>query len=186
MASFLLSVMGEGTFLDLLAFLERPRARSGDRRIARLPAHDEARHVAFGVAHLDAIVRTSTRRFAGPAARAPSSGATTRCSDTAGLNDDVFDALVLLAAGSWAPGGDRPRVAGGAAAAAPRWTKAAGAGSRASASPPTRRRSCRRCTPATSCEQDRSAGQRTHCRVGDLRDGAGPGAGDPVPVTRCR
>ncbi len=49
LASFLLSVLGEGTFLHLLAFLDRSRARSGDRaRCARLALQDEARHVAFG------------------------------------------------------------------------------------------------------------------------------------------
>ncbi|HKX32707.1 MAG TPA: ferritin-like domain-containing protein, partial [Blastocatellia bacterium] len=51
-ASFLLSVLGEGTFLNLLWFLEQHAPDPITRRIARLVAQDEARHVAFGVGHL--------------------------------------------------------------------------------------------------------------------------------------
>src|SRR5438034_3146424 len=51
-ASFLLSVLGEGTFLSLLWFLERFAPDPVTAAVCRLAAQDEARHVAFGMAHL--------------------------------------------------------------------------------------------------------------------------------------
>ncbi|GAA3054889.1 hypothetical protein GCM10010464_19500 [Pseudonocardia yunnanensis] len=53
LASFLLSVLGEGSFLALLAFLERHAPDPVTAQITRLARVDEARHVAFGVAHLE-------------------------------------------------------------------------------------------------------------------------------------
>ena len=69
-SAFLLSVMGEGTFVSLLAFLERHAGADPGLR-ARLARAAAERHHAL---------RT-----------------------TAGLNDDVFDALVLLAGGAPVP-----------------------------------------------------------------------------------
>jgi hypothetical protein len=106
-ASFLLSVMGEGTFVSLLGFLERHAPDPLTRRIAHLTRQDEARHVAFALGHLerhaelDAGVRP---RLARAVERRHSALRT-----TAGLNDEVFDALVLLAAGEETP----PAVAAG-------------------------------------------------------------------------
>ncbi|GAA2207183.1 hypothetical protein GCM10009850_026410 [Nonomuraea monospora] len=101
LASFLLSVLGEGSFLNLLSFLHRHAPDPVTRRIAELAHQDEARHVAFGVAHL----AEQSRRD--PAFRGRLRGAIERrhdlLADTAGLNEDVFDALTLLAAGSWSP-----------------------------------------------------------------------------------
>jgi hypothetical protein len=65
--------------------------------VARLAAQDEARHVAFGLAHLrrhaarepglrDRLALAVQRRHA-------------ELAHTAGLNEEVFDALLLLAAG---------------------------------------------------------------------------------------
>lgn len=51
-ASFLLSVPGEGTFLSLLWFLDRHASDPVTATVCRLAAQDEARHVAFGMAHL--------------------------------------------------------------------------------------------------------------------------------------
>jgi ribonucleotide reductase beta subunit family protein with ferritin-like domain len=51
-AGFLLSVLGEGTFVSLLNFLHAHAPDPVTRQIARLAARDEARHVAFGMAHL--------------------------------------------------------------------------------------------------------------------------------------
>jgi len=99
LASFLLSVLGEGTFLNLLWFLERHAPDPVTRQIARLVAQDEARHVAFGVGHLQ------YQLAADPALRERLATAVARrheaLSKTAGLNEEVFDALILLAAGSW-------------------------------------------------------------------------------------
>lgn len=101
MATFLLSVLGEGSFLELLRFLHRHAPDPVTRQVARLSAQDEARHVAFGMAHLNrhaSLDPSLTGRFAQAVHRRHA-----ELQHTAGLNEDVFDALVLLAAGSWAP-----------------------------------------------------------------------------------
>lgn len=101
LASFLLSVLGEGSFLNLLSFLDRHAPDPVTRRIAALAHQDEARHVAFGVAHLAEQARRE------PAFRARLRAAVERrhdvLADTAGINEDVLDALTLLAAGGWSP-----------------------------------------------------------------------------------
>jgi hypothetical protein len=100
-ASFLLSVLGEGTFLSLLWFLERFAPDPVTAAVCRLAAQDEARHVAFGLSHLREHID------ADPSLRDALANAVRRRHDalrhTAGLNAEVFDALVVIAAGSWAP-----------------------------------------------------------------------------------
>ncbi|MGH3980860.1 MAG: ferritin-like domain-containing protein [Pseudonocardiaceae bacterium] len=101
LASFLLSVLGEGSFLVLLAFLDRHAPDPVTRQVVRLARVDEARHVAFGVAHLEHQATLD------PALRGRLRAAIERrhdaLVDTTGLNADVFDALVVLAAGAWTP-----------------------------------------------------------------------------------
>jgi hypothetical protein len=100
-AGFLLSVLGEGSFVDLLRFLHNHAPDPVTADVARLAVRDEARHVAFGVAH------TAHTARADPAYLGTLRQAVERrhaaLLDTAGLNAEVFDALVLLAAGSWEP-----------------------------------------------------------------------------------
>lgn len=101
LASFMLSVLGEGSFLSLLWFIHEHAPDPVTREVARLTAQDEARHVAFGLAHL-------ARHTAEDATlRARLTVAVQRRHDalayTAGLNEEVFDALILLAAGRWTP-----------------------------------------------------------------------------------
>lgn len=100
-ASFLLSVLGEGTFLSLLSFIERFAPDPVTAAVCRLAGQDEGRHVAFGMAHL-------REHIAGdPGLKEQLGNAVRRRHDalrhTAGLNAEVFDALVLMAAGSWSP-----------------------------------------------------------------------------------
>jgi hypothetical protein len=94
-ASFLLSVLGEGTFLSLLSFLERSAPDPITRQVTHLALQDESRHVAFGLAHLQEhlefdqslhgrLVAAIERRHEALA-------------QTSGLNSEVFDSLVLLA-----------------------------------------------------------------------------------------
>jgi hypothetical protein len=101
LASFLLSVLGEGSFLSLLRFLDAHAPDPVTRQVARLAAQDEARHVAFGLAHLQRHVGLD------PGLRSRLAAAVEKRHDalrhTAGLNEEVFDALVQLAAGSWEP-----------------------------------------------------------------------------------
>jgi hypothetical protein len=100
-ASFLLSVLGEGTFLSLLAFIERCAPDPVTARIAHLVVQDEARHVAFALGHLGEHLAVDPRY------RDRLRAATERRHDalaaTSGLSPAVHDALVVLAAGSWEP-----------------------------------------------------------------------------------
>ena len=98
-ASFLLSVLGEGSFLSLLWFIEQHAPDPVTAAVARLAAQDEARHVAFGLAHLRRHVEsdhTLRPRLAQAVHRRHDA-----LRHTAGLNAEVFDALILMAAGSW-------------------------------------------------------------------------------------
>lgn len=99
LATFLLSVLGEGSFLSLLGFLERIAPDPVTAQVARLALQDEARHVAFGLAHLEHAVQCD------PGLRDRLRAAIERRYDalsaTAGLNADTFDALAVLAAGEW-------------------------------------------------------------------------------------
>lgn len=106
-AQFLLAVLGEGTFVSLLNFLHAHAPDPVTRQIARLAARDEGRHVAFGMAHLGQQLAgdpgLQARLVNAVEARFDS------LSGTSGLNEDVFDALILLAAGAT----DGPSIAAG-------------------------------------------------------------------------
>jgi hypothetical protein len=100
-ATLMLSVLGEGTFVNLLNFLVEYAPDPVTRQICRLTARDEGRHVAFGMAHLE------HRLGAQPDYLARLQNAIEQrheeLTTTSGLNEEVFDALVLLAAGSAVP-----------------------------------------------------------------------------------
>lgn len=100
-ASFLLSVLGEGTFVNLLNFLNTYAPDPVTRQICRLASRDEARHVAFGMSHL------AWQMAHDPDLRHRLNAAVQRRYDelasTDGLNEEVFDALILLAAGAFTP-----------------------------------------------------------------------------------
>lgn len=100
-SSFLLSVLGEGSFVNLLNFLYEHGPDPVTRQICRLAARDEARHVAFGMAHLE------HRLSVQPEFQSQLANAIEQRYDalahTTGLNEEVFDALVLMAAGSLQP-----------------------------------------------------------------------------------
>lgn len=102
-ASFLLSVLGEGTFVTLLHFLQVHGPDPLTRQIARLTGRDEARHVALGMSHLlYRLEREPDLRIR--LARAVEHRHETLAA-TAGLNEEVFDALILIAAGELTPTG---------------------------------------------------------------------------------
>lgn len=100
-STLLLSVLGEGTFVDLLHFLEHHAPDPVTRTIAQLTAKDELRHVAAGMAHVEYIFSQD----AGERLRAATAIEERHQAlvATAGLNAEVFDALVVLAAGSFDP-----------------------------------------------------------------------------------
>jgi hypothetical protein len=101
LASFLLSVLGEGSFLNLLSFIETHAPDAVTRQVAHLALQDEARHVAFGLAHLEHRVAVDPGLLG--RLRLAVERRHDALASTAGLNQDVFDALVVLAAGAWTP-----------------------------------------------------------------------------------
>ena len=100
-SEFLLSVLGEGTFVNLLQFMRRFAPDPATKKMAMLVAKDESRHVAFGMSHL------SDRLASHPDYRAKLKNAVQSRYDslasTSGLNEEVFDSLIILAAGSLEP-----------------------------------------------------------------------------------
>jgi hypothetical protein len=97
----MLSVMGEGTFLVLLDFLQRLGPDPVTRAVCRLAAQDEARHVAFGLSHL------RRHAFEDPSLLGRLALAMERrhaeLAQTSGLNERVFEALTIIAAGGFSP-----------------------------------------------------------------------------------
>ena len=100
-ASFLLSVLGEGTFLDLLKFIETFAPDVVTREIARRTRLDEARHVHFALEHVGHVVAqdpgVKRRLEAAILDRAAA------LSDIRTLNPLVEESLVILAAGGLDP-----------------------------------------------------------------------------------
>lgn len=100
-ASFLLSVLGEGTFVSLLKFIQAEAPDPLTRQIARYAAIDEARHVALGMSHL--LYRLEREPdFRNRLARAVEERHEA-LQHTGGLNEEVFDSLVVMAAGALTP-----------------------------------------------------------------------------------
>jgi len=100
-ASFLLSVLGEGTFLDLLRYIERYAPEPVTREIAQRTRIDETRHVHFALSHIRTAVR-SEPRLKVRLQRAITERASV-LSSVKGLNPLVEESLVILAAGGLAP-----------------------------------------------------------------------------------
>ena len=106
-AAFLLSVLGEGTFLDLLRFVEAHAPDDVTADLARRTRTDEARHVHFGIAHVRHVLSVD------PAAAGRLEAAVRRraaaLSGIDGVPAPIQDALTVLAAG----GDDPARLAHG-------------------------------------------------------------------------
>ena len=100
-AAFVLSVLGEGTFLDLLRFVEDHAPDKCTAEIARRTRNDESRHVHFGLAHVRHALSTDDRLFGRLESAVRRRAATLH--DVGGVPAPVQDALTMLAAGSTAP-----------------------------------------------------------------------------------
>ncbi len=100
-SSFLLHVLGEGTFLDLLRFCEEHSPDAVTHDIVRRARQDEARHVAYGVAHLKYQLEREpgslSRLLEAVESRADAIAATT------GATPFVMEALAVLAGGGARP-----------------------------------------------------------------------------------
>jgi len=106
-SSFLLSVLGEGTFLDLLAFVERFAPDEATAELARRARIDEARHVHFGLAHVRHALSHDETLYPRLEAAVRSRAAT--LAGIGGVPAPVQDGLTIYAAG----GSDPTRVARG-------------------------------------------------------------------------
>jgi TusA-related sulfurtransferase len=100
-ASFLLSVLGEGTFLDLLAFVERFAPDEATAELARRARIDEARHVHFGLAHVRHALAHDETLYSRLEASVRRRAAT--LAGTGGVPAPVQDALTIYAAGASNP-----------------------------------------------------------------------------------
>ncbi|HEX6100138.1 MAG TPA: ferritin-like domain-containing protein [Thermoanaerobaculia bacterium] len=100
-ASFLLSVLGEGTFLDLLAFVERFAPDEATAELARRARIDEARHVHFGLAHVRHALMHDETLYARLEASVRRRAA--NLAGTGGVPAPVQDALTIYAAGASDP-----------------------------------------------------------------------------------
>jgi TusA-related sulfurtransferase len=96
-ATFLLCVMGEGTFLTLLKFLGEHAPDPVTASLTRLAHRDEARHVAFGTEHMRYVFeREPEKRLSLVAAVERRSQ---MLASISGLSPYVYDALVVYTAG---------------------------------------------------------------------------------------
>jgi hypothetical protein len=100
-AVFLLCVMGEGTFLTLLKFLEDYAPDEPTKKLMLLAHRDEARHVAFGVEHVRYVLRQEPERCSTLSAAVEQRSR--MLAAISGLSPYVHDALVVYAAGGIAP-----------------------------------------------------------------------------------
>lgn len=97
----LLGLLGEGAFVSLLGFVERFAPDDCTRAIAHLVRSDEARHVSFGMSLLETQCEADSSLLSRLATAIEARH--DELANTAGLNQEVFDALVVLAAGSLDP-----------------------------------------------------------------------------------
>jgi hypothetical protein len=100
-AGFLLHVLGEGTFLELLEFVERYAPDPATAEIARRARLDEGRHVAYGIAHArEQLVADPSKVQALVAATEERAAA---LQATSGANPVLTEALAILAGGGGEP-----------------------------------------------------------------------------------
>ena len=100
-ATFLLSVLGEGTFLDLLTFVENHAPDEVTAEIARRTRNDEARHVHFGLAHIRHALAHEPQLYGRleQAVRRRSAS----LAGAGGVPAQLQDGLTIMAAGDNAP-----------------------------------------------------------------------------------
>jgi hypothetical protein len=106
-ASFLLSVLGEGTFLDLLRFIEDHAPEPVTAEICRRARADESRHVHFGMAHMRYYLGQGPAHY--EELRAAVRQRAAALPSVTEVSPRVREALAILAAG----GTDADRLAGG-------------------------------------------------------------------------
>ena len=97
-SSLLLNVLGEGTFLDLLRFIEIHAPDAATAAAARLAHRDERRHVHFGISNIRRSVSIDPDAV-GPLVAAAETRAAKLVS-LSGLSPVLVEALTVVAARS--------------------------------------------------------------------------------------
>ncbi len=100
-SSFLLHVLGEGTFLDLLQYIENHAPDPVTAEVVRRARLDEGRHVAYGIAHVRQQLRHDPTRVEELVASAEERSAVLQA--TTGVNPPVLEALTILGGGGSSP-----------------------------------------------------------------------------------
>src|SRR3954468_19161830 len=100
-ASFLLSVLGEGTFLDLLRFVEDHAPDPVTAEVCKRARVDEARHVKFGMAHVRYYLGEDPAHYEELRLAVKKRAAV--MSSVTEVSPRVQDALAVLAAGGLDP-----------------------------------------------------------------------------------
>jgi hypothetical protein len=100
-ASFLLSVLGEGTFLDLLRFVEEHAPDAATAELVRRARADETRHVRFGLVHVKHALEHDPSLYGRLEAAVRRRAATLH--GVGGVPASLQDALTILAAGGTEP-----------------------------------------------------------------------------------
>jgi TusA-related sulfurtransferase len=100
-SSLLLNVLGEGTFLDLLKFVEQHAPDAATAAAARLAHRDERRHVHFGVSH----IRRAVERDGGLATAlvAAAEARAAKLVSLSGLSPVLHESLTVMSAKSFQP-----------------------------------------------------------------------------------
>ncbi len=105
--TFLLSVLGEGTFLDLLKFIEEHAPDPVTAALAQRARQDETRHVRFGLSLVRGLLQErpeeAQRLSRLAAARAEKLASAGGGGGIAGANRYVYQSLCVLAAGGLEP-----------------------------------------------------------------------------------
>lgn len=100
-AAFLLSVLGEGTFLDLLRYVEDFAPDPATKVLASRTRADETRHVHFGMAHVKHALTHDPTLYVRLEAAVRRRAAT--LADVGGVPAPIQDALIVYSAGSAEP-----------------------------------------------------------------------------------
>lgn len=100
-AALLLNVLGEGTFLDLLSFVERHAPDAATATAARLAHRDERRHVHFGIAHVRRRIETDPDARLALVGAAESRAA--KLTSLSGLSPLLTESLTAMSAASLQP-----------------------------------------------------------------------------------
>ena len=100
-SSLLLNVLGEGTFLDLLRFIEIHAPDAATAAAARLAHRDERRHVHFGISNIKRTVTIDPDSVEPLVAAAEARAA--KLISLSGLSPVLVEALTIMAARSIQP-----------------------------------------------------------------------------------